>query len=116
MYPETSMMYPSPQGPPGTGKTRTLLALIRVLCTAGLPEGRPILATADTNAAVDNVVEGLAGCGVRVVRVGLPAKVRPSLEPLTLESLTAKSPEGIKVRHTMRLWGAGLRCLPLEYY
>lgn len=85
------------QGPPGTGKTRTLLALIRVLCAAGLPEGRPILATADTNAAVDNVVDGLAACGVRVVRVGQPAKVRPSLEALTLESRAANSPEGTKV-------------------
>jgi hypothetical protein len=46
----------------------------------------PILACADTNAAVDNLVEGLARSGVRVVRVGRPAKVRPSLLPYTLDA------------------------------
>lgn len=69
------------QGPPGTGKTRTLLGLVEVLVrTALLQPDRhaamgPILACADTNAAVDNLAEGLDGLGLRVVRVGQPAKV-----------------------------------------
>ncbi len=69
------------QGPPGTGKTRTLLALVEVLVkTSQLQAERaaamgPLLACADTNAAVDNLVEGLVGKGLRVVRLGNPAKV-----------------------------------------
>jgi len=37
----------------------------------------PVLACGDTNAAVDNIVEGLLARGVRVVRIGNPAKVIP---------------------------------------
>ena len=65
------------QGPPGTGKTRTLLAFMEVMVnTPSLPiPFAPILACADTNAAVDNIVEGLVERGVNVVRLGQPAKV-----------------------------------------
>jgi hypothetical protein len=35
----------------------------------------PILACGDTNAAVDNLVEGLLDKRLRVVRLGQPAKV-----------------------------------------
>ena len=71
------------QGPPGTGKTRTLVALIQTILAANGAVTRqmealgPILACADTNAATDNLVDGLQQCGVRVVRVGPPAKVSP---------------------------------------
>ncbi len=74
------------QGPPGTGKTRTLLALLEVLARIAGAPGRedamgPILACADTNAATDNIVEGLLQRGINVVRLGQPAKVHdlPSL-------------------------------------
>ena len=68
------------QGPPGTGKTRTLLALLEVLARIARAPGRadamgPILACADTNAATDNIVEGLMERGINVTRLGQPAKV-----------------------------------------
>ncbi len=68
------------QGPPGTGKTKTLLALLHVLATADgarrAEHAGPILACGDTNAATDNLVEGLLQRGVRVIRLGQPSKAR----------------------------------------
>ena len=65
------------QGPPGTGKTRTLLVLLRILCrlSAFSSEMGPILACADTNAATDNILEGLVASKVNVVRLGRPSSV-----------------------------------------
>lgn len=69
------------QGPPGTGKTQALLSLLDILCsTAAKSKARfremgPILACGDTNAATDNIVEGLHKRGIRVVRAGQPGKV-----------------------------------------
>ena len=44
----------------------------------------PVLACADTNAAVDNIVEGLVSRRINVVRLGQPAKVNPLLLLLLL--------------------------------
>ena len=62
---------PRPRPRPGTGKTRTLVSFVELLCraAAATPERRQqlgaILAVADTNAAVDNLAEGLLGRGIR---------------------------------------------------
>eukprot|EP00271_Cylindrocystis_brebissonii_P021965 TRINITY_DN8193_c0_g1_i1.p1 TRINITY_DN8193_c0_g1~~TRINITY_DN8193_c0_g1_i1.p1 ORF type:complete len:667 (+),score=143.57 TRINITY_DN8193_c0_g1_i1:194-2194(+) len=71
------------QGPPGTGKTRTLLRFIVGVRTLG--PGK-VLATADSNVAVDNLLEGLLDLGLRVVRIGQPAKVKDALRQATLEA------------------------------
>lgn len=59
-------------GPPGTGKTHTLTHLAMALTKAG----HSTLVTADSNAAVDNLVVGLRRAGHLVVRVGHAPNIR----------------------------------------
>ena len=68
------------QGPPGTGKTKVALTVIMAWLEMGLAsQGCPLLATSDSNTAVDNLLAGLAECGVRVVRLGRHEMVREDL-------------------------------------
>lgn len=66
-------------GPFGTGKTRALIELIR----QEVKRGNKVLATAESNIAVDNLVEGLWG-KVRLVRLGHPSRVSKHLKESTL--------------------------------
>ncbi|KAL2630305.1 hypothetical protein R1flu_014991 [Riccia fluitans] len=77
------------QGPPGTGKTRTLVHYLRSYCKQGR---RQVLACADSNVAVDNLVEGLLQQGLRVVRVGQPVKVKEELRESTIAAQVAAHP------------------------
>eukprot|EP00963_Diacronema_lutheri_P011733 scaffold1440_cov332-Pavlova_lutheri.AAC.33 len=86
------------QGPPGTGKTRTLLGFIEVVC--GLQTAGPVLASSGTNAAVDNIVEGLLARGIDVLRMGQPAKIRASVRQASLEARIAQTNAG---REAMKL-------------
>jgi len=72
------------QGPPGTGKTHTSVAIVRGLIDIGRG---PVLCTSDSNTAVDNLVEGLARAGVRVVRIGRTEAVRQDLAMYQLENM-----------------------------
>ena len=76
-------------GPPGTGKTTTLVELIK-RC---VEKGEKILATADSNVAVDNLVERLADKGVHVIRVGNPVRVLKNIQKHTLDYLISLEPE-----------------------
>jgi hypothetical protein len=73
------------QGPPGTGKTAVAIRILQHwarLAAADTSKGdnhSPILATSDSNIAVDNLVEGCAAAGLRVVRLGRPEAIRPEL-------------------------------------
>ncbi len=69
-------------GPPGTGKTRTLVEVIR----QRVARGERVLAAAPSNTAVDNLGLRLYGAGVKCVRLGHPARIRPELLALTLDA------------------------------
>jgi len=76
------------QGPPGTGKTHVSVQIMKMWSkTLDLS---PLLATSDSNVAVDNIAMGLIKEGVKAVRVGRPDKINRILEEITLECLLEK--------------------------
>ena len=81
-------------GPPGTGKTITCIELILQL----VKRDHKILAAADSNVAVDNLVERLDKLGVNVVRIGHPARVIPSLRRRSLDYLVQEVPDYISAQ------------------
>lgn len=66
-------------GPFGTGKTRTITEVI----LQEVNRGKKVLATGESNIAVDNLVERLWG-KVKLVRLGHPSKVSKHLKESTL--------------------------------
>jgi len=83
------------QGPPGTGKTHTAVQLVRAWARY---EMGPAMVCAESNVAVDNLLEGLLECGVNAVRIGQPVKVRESLRSATIDALVADHPDQEKIR------------------
>jgi len=76
-------------GPPGTGKTITCVEVIAQL----IQRGNRILTAADSNVAVDNLVERLDRIGVNVVRLGHPARIIPALRRRSLDYLVQDEPD-----------------------
>ena len=63
----------------------------RKLPAAKAKLGAP-LACADTNAAVDNIVEGLIERGIKVVRLGQPTRVRQGSACAAVSKLKQAAP------------------------
>lgn len=81
-------------GPPGTGKTTTLIESI----VQHIKQRKKILATADSNTAVDNLVEGLLKYNVNLVRIGHPARVREDILSQSLDIKLTKHKNYQKIR------------------
>jgi ATP-dependent RNA/DNA helicase IGHMBP2 len=94
-------------GPPGTGKTTAVVELIRQ-CVA---RGERILACAPSNVAVDNLAERLLRAGLRLVRLGHPARVQAAVRDVSLSALVADAPEQKLLRDVRREVDQGLRRL-----
>jgi len=71
------------QGPPGTGKTVTAVELI----AKAVEQGAKVLAAADSNTAVDNLLELLAAKDLNVIRIGHPIRVNRKLREHTLDEI-----------------------------
>lgn len=92
-------------GPPGTGKTTATVELIR----QSVARGERVLACAPSNVAVDNLAERLVLAGLRVVRLGHPARIQARVRDVSLAELVQQAPEQRLLRDVRREIDQGLR-------
>ena len=89
--PEVALIH----GPPGTGKTTAVAELIR----QAVAQRETVLACAGSNVAVDNLAEKLAG--LRIVRLGHPARLLPAVVENSLDAWIERS-EGTQLIKELR--------------
>jgi superfamily I DNA and/or RNA helicase len=75
-------------GPPGTGKTTTLVECIWLT----VKEERQVLVCAPSNAAIDLLVDKLSQSGLKVLRIGHPARVTEQSLSKTMDAQIAEHP------------------------
>ncbi|KAH8977191.1 P-loop containing nucleoside triphosphate hydrolase protein [Lactarius hatsudake] len=88
-------------GPPGTGKSKTIIEAARLL-KAEFEVPLPILICTYTNMALDHVVEGLVGRGLKPLRVGIDGKVQPALREYSLEAYLDRHPRRSELERLVR--------------
>uniref|UniRef100_H0X5A5 DNA-binding protein SMUBP-2 n=1 Tax=Otolemur garnettii TaxID=30611 RepID=H0X5A5_OTOGA len=74
-------------GPPGTGKTTTVVEII----LQAVKQGLKVLCCAPSNIAVDNLVERLAQCKQRILRLGHPSRILEPIQQYSLDAVLARS-------------------------
>ncbi|OCF74278.1 hypothetical protein I204_04648 [Kwoniella mangroviensis CBS 8886] len=79
------------QGPPGTGKTRVIIETIKLLKKHWqIPH--PILVTAHTNVAVDNLLSGLRAHDIKALRFGAINRIPEGYSEWTLDRMIGQHP------------------------
>jgi len=81
-------------GPPGTGKTSTLIEII----LQEVKRGKKVLAVADSNTAVDNMLSRLADKKISLVRIGHPARILSELEEFSIHAKYEESFEALAIK------------------
>ena len=81
-------------GPPGTGKSTVLAEVASQL----VHQGKRLVCTAASNAAVDHLLELCLDAGLSAIRVGHPARVLPHLQRHTLDLLVEEHPDRVLAR------------------
>ncbi|WWC89106.1 uncharacterized protein L201_004024 [Kwoniella dendrophila CBS 6074] len=89
------------QGPPGTGKTRVIIETIKLLKKHWqIPY--PILVTAHTNVAVDNLLSGLRKQDLKALRFGAMNRIPEEFGDWTLDRMIGKHPNWFQLEQARK--------------
>jgi Tfp pilus assembly protein PilE len=86
-------------GGPGTGKTTTMVSAVR----AALTTCTQVLVCAPSNAAADLLTERLAASGVKVLRIGNPARISEEILPYTMDHLIGSHGDAKEIKRLRKL-------------
>jgi ATP-dependent RNA/DNA helicase IGHMBP2 len=81
-------------GPPGTGKSTVLVEI----AVQAVRQGKRLLCTAPSNAAVDHLLELLLDAGLSALRIGHPARVAERLAEYTLDARVEEHEDDLLAR------------------
>lgn len=88
------------QGPPGTGKTHVSVVAIKIMLENMLPTDPPIIVTAQTNHALDQLLRLISKFDPNFIRLGGQTNDMDIIKPRTL--FEVKQHNKIKLPHTLK--------------